>query len=143
VGKRGQGYENILAHASIGEQLQERVIFTGRVDDEDLAALYSGALCFTFMSYYEGFGLPPLEAMQCGVPVITSNTSSLPEVVGDAGITVNPKDEDALCQAMLGVYRDEHLRAEMARKSLVQAAKFSWDKCVVQTVQGYQKALNA
>lgn len=122
--------------------VQKKIIFTGRVADEDLSPLYSGSLGFVFMSFYEGFGLPPLEAMQCGVPVITSNTSSLPEVVGDAGIMLDPKDEDGLCQAMLNLYNDPALRAEMSRKSLKQAAKFSWDKTVQQTIQGYKMALN-
>ncbi len=143
VGRQGQGYENILAQTSIDEKLKGRVIFTGRVEDEELAALYSGALCFTFVSHYEGFGLPPLEAMQCGVPVIAANTSSLPEVVGNAGILVDPKEESALCQAMLSVYKDSDLRAQMSGKSIQQAAKFSWEHCVQQTIDGYKLAMNS
>lgn len=78
----------------------DRIIKTGYIDDEDLAALYSNAEFFVYPSLYEGFGLPPLEAMQCGTPVITSNTSSLPEVVGDAGILVDPQSEVELVDAM-------------------------------------------
>ena len=141
VGSKMWQYESIFSEVEANPMLKNRIIFTGRVDDEDLSALYSEALAFIFMSLYEGFGLPPLEAMQCGVPVITSNTSSLPEVVGDAGIMLDPKDEDGLCQAMLNLYNNPVLRAEMSRKSLQQAAKFSWDKTVQQTIQGYKTAL--
>ena len=142
VGSKMWQYESIFSEAEANPILKSRIIFTGRVADEDLSALYSGSIGFVFMSFYEGFGLPPLEAMQCGVPVITSNTSSLPEVVGGAGIMLDPKDEDGLCQAMLDVYNSASLRAEMSEKSLAQAAKFSWDKTVQQTIQGYQLALN-
>ena len=141
VGSKMWQYESMFSEVEANPMLKNRIIFTGRVDDEDLSALYSEALAFIFMSLYEGFGLPPLEAMQCGVPVITSNTSSLPEVVGDAGIMLDPKDEGGLCQAMLNLYNNPVLRAEMSRKSLQQAAKFSWDKTVQQTIQGYKTAL--
>jgi glycosyltransferase involved in cell wall biosynthesis len=143
VGRKGPGYEQMLAQAASEERVQKRIIFTGRVADEDLAALYSGALSFVFMSHYEGFGLPPLEAMQCGAPIITSNTSSLPEVVGTAGITLDPNDTDALCQAMLRVFQDSDLRTRMSEKSLRQASRFGWDRCVQQTIQGYTLALSS
>jgi glycosyltransferase involved in cell wall biosynthesis len=143
VGSRAWQYEDIFERVRSSKELSKRVIFTGRVQDPELPALYSGATGFVFPSLYEGFGLPPLEAMQCGVPVITSNTSSLPEVVGRAGIMVNPTDEDALCQAMLSVYQDSVLRDQLAKKSLEQAAKFSWQKCVQQVIKGYRTALNS
>ncbi|MDR2171453.1 MAG: glycosyltransferase, partial [Planctomycetaceae bacterium] len=82
------------------------------------------------MSLYEGFGLPPLEAMQCGVPVITSNTSSLPEVVGDAGIMLDPHDIEGLANAFMRVLCNENLRNEMIAKGLEQAKKFDWNNCV-------------
>lgn len=107
-----------------------------------MAALYSGSLFFAYPSFYEGFGLPPLEAMQCGTPVITSNTSSLPEVVGDAGIMVDPQDGDALCQAMLKLASDANLRAAMSQKSLQQATQFSWTGCADQTITAYQAAVS-
>jgi glycosyltransferase involved in cell wall biosynthesis len=141
VGTKGWLFDKIFTELDKAGPVRKRVILTGFVDDADLAALYSGALGFIYPSFYEGFGLPPLEAMQCGVPVITSNTSSLPEVVGNAGIMLDPRDEDALCQAMLKVYQDNKLRAEMAKMSLEQAAKFSWEKCVRQTIDGYKAAL--
>lgn len=143
VGAKGWNYEKIFAEISSNPRLEERIIVTGYVADEDLAPLYSGALAFVYPSFYEGFGLPPLEAMQCGVPVITSNTSSLPEVVGDAGIMLNPTDLDGLCQSLLNIYSKTELRESMVEQSLVQAKKFSWDRCVDETVAGYKTALNS
>jgi glycosyltransferase involved in cell wall biosynthesis len=143
VGRKGPEYDKVLAQTFTNPVLRDKVIFTGRVEDDDLAALYSGALCFAFTSHYEGFGLPPLEAMQCGAPVIVSNASSLPEIVGDAGILVNPKDTDALSQAMLDVCRNSDLRANMSEKSILQAGKFSWEACVRRTMEGYQLALDS
>ncbi len=121
--------------------VRERIITTGFVPDEDLSALYGGAVAFVYPSLYEGFGLPPLEAMQCGTPVITSNTSSLPEVVGDAGIMVDPSDAEALCQAMLDLYHSAELRRQMSMKGIQRAASFSWERCVRETVQAYRRAL--
>lgn len=121
--------------------VKERIITTGFVPDEDLSPLYSGAAAFVYPSLYEGFGLPPLEAMQCGTPVITSNTSSLPEVVGDAGIMVDPRDGDALCQAMLDLYRSPGLRQEMSSKGLLRAAGFSWERTVRETISAYHAAM--
>jgi glycosyltransferase involved in cell wall biosynthesis len=143
VGTKGWNYDKIFAEISNNSHLEDRIIVTGYVADEDLAPLYSGALAFVYPSFYEGFGLPPLEAMQCGVPVITSNTSSLPEVVGDAGIMLDPKDEDSLCHSLLNLYNDENLRASMAEQSLKQAKKFSWEKCTQETINAYKIALNA
>jgi glycosyltransferase involved in cell wall biosynthesis len=109
---------------------KDRIIVTDRhIDDEDLSAIYSHSLCFFFMSLYEGFGLPALEAMQCGAPVVTSNTTSLPEVVGDAGITLSPTDEDALCGAMNEIYRSKELRDRYSRSGLERAKQFSWQRC--------------
>ena len=121
--------------------LRGRVVRTGYVDDEELAPLYSGATAFVYPSLYEGFGLTPLEAMQCGAPVITSNTSSFPEVVGDAGILLDPADGDGLCQAILDVHRDAALRAGMRERSLARAARFSWERCTRATLDAYRAAL--
>jgi glycosyltransferase involved in cell wall biosynthesis len=121
--------------------LAGRVFTTGFVPDEKLAAIYSGATAFLFPSLVEGFGLPPLEAMQCGVPVISSNTTSMPEVVGDAGILLPPTDVDGWCAAMLKVSRDEKLRAEMAVKSIGRAKLFSWERFIEATIQGYKTGL--
>jgi len=104
---KGMGIRTHIRSAeSDRDQLRNRIVLTGYVPDDDLAPLYSAAEAFIYLSRYEGFGLPPLEAMQCGTPVITSNTSSLPEVVGDAGILLNPADHDAICQAILDVNRN-------------------------------------
>jgi glycosyltransferase involved in cell wall biosynthesis len=142
VGTKGWDYSKIFEEIAKYGNLHDRIIITGFVDDVDLAALYSGAQMFVYPSFYEGFGLPPLEAMQCGVPVITSNTSSLPEVVGDAGFMVAPTDQDALCQHMLELYRNTDLRQTMAQKSIAQASRFSWETCAKQTIAAYKTALN-
>ncbi|HTP65773.1 MAG TPA: glycosyltransferase family 1 protein, partial [Geobacteraceae bacterium] len=134
-------YDKIFAELARHDFSRERVIVTGYVADEDLAALYSGAIAFVYPSLYEGFGLPPLEAMQCGVPVITSNTSSLPEVVGDSGILVDPRDADALCAAMLSLYKDSDRREMLAQSALQRAAEFSWKRCVDETVRAYKNSL--
>ncbi|WP_013325272.1 glycosyltransferase family 4 protein [Gloeothece verrucosa] len=123
-------------------EFKDRIIFTGYVPDEDLSPLYSGATAFIFPSLYEGFGLPILEAMQCGTPVISSNATSLPEVAGEAAILVNPKDEDALCQAMINVLKDRNLCQNLTQKGLEKSKQFSWSKCAVKTVEIYKKILN-
>lgn len=143
VGAKGWLYENILETISAYDSLKKRIIVTGYVADEHLAALYSDALAFVFLSHYEGFGLPALEAMQCGVPVITSNTSSLPEVVGDAGVMLDPEDVDGLCQSVLQLYHSSSLRETMSLRSLRRAKEFSWGKCVQETIAAYKVALAA
>ena len=141
VGTKGWDFDRIFAEITDAPEMKNRIIVTGYIPDEDLASLYSDAMMFVYPSIYEGFGLPPLEAMQCGVPVITSNTSSLPEVVGDAGIMVAPDDGDALCQAFWKLYRDSSLRERMSAKSLERARQFSWEKCAQDTVGAYRAAL--
>lgn len=109
--------------------LPENLIYrAGYVAEEDLPALYSGAEWFVYTSQYEGFGLPPLEAMQCGCPVITSNNSSLPEVVGDAGIMIDFDSDGQHVKAYETYYYDETYRQEMAEKGLERAKLFSWEK---------------
>lgn len=114
---------------SLGDY-QDKILKIGYVDDEDLPALYSGAEWFTYTSQYEGFGLPPLEAMSCGRPVITSNNSSLPEVVGDAGIMIDWDNDEQHIEAFEKYYFKEDLRKEYAQKGLERAIQFSWKKCV-------------
>ena len=143
AGALGWQYEAILREAKRFPRLTPRIIFTGHVDENDLAALYSGALMFVYPSFYEGFGLPPLEAMQCGTPVITSNNTSLPEVVGDAAILVNPKNEAEISQSILRIYQSEQLRKELSQKSLQRAKEFSWNFCADKTVFVYNQALNS
>jgi glycosyltransferase involved in cell wall biosynthesis len=108
--------------------IEQDVLLTGFVTDEDLPALYSGASVFAFPSLYEGFGLPPLEAMACGTPVVTSNRSSLPEVVGDAGLLVEPFDVEALASAIDRLLTDPELSAGLIQRGLIRAASFSWTR---------------
>lgn len=140
TGAMGWSYDNIFNEIDYTVGAREKIILTGYVDDDDLSPLYTGAMAFIFPSLYEGFGLPPLEAMQCGTPVITSNTSSLPEIVGDAGIMIDPHDTDSLCDAILKVYKSEKLRNEMSRRSIERAKLFSWERCVNEIVAAYKKA---
>jgi glycosyltransferase involved in cell wall biosynthesis len=118
-----------------------RIIYTGPVSDSDLAALYNGCRLFVFPSLYEGFGLPPLEAMACGAPVVCSNASSLPEVTGDAARLVDPLDVRGMTEAMREVTADARLRAEMREKGLRQSKKFSWERNAVETMEVYRKVV--
>jgi glycosyltransferase involved in cell wall biosynthesis len=118
---------------------KNRIIFTGSVPDEELCALYSGAKAFIFPSLREGFGIPVLEAMQCGTPVITSNVTSLPEIAGDAAILINPLDCDELCQAMLNLLSDSDLLEQLKQKGIERAKQFSWSKCAHETGEIYKK----
>jgi len=113
--------------------------FIEYVSEHDLATYYRSAELLAYPSLYEGFGLPPVEAMACGCPVVTSNVSSIPEVVGDAGILVNPHDVNSLIQAMKRVLTNNRLRDEMVRKGLEQVQKFSWEKTAELTLQVYNK----
>ncbi|HIQ39262.1 MAG TPA: glycosyltransferase family 1 protein [Methanothermococcus okinawensis] len=141
TGKKGWKYKSIFE--TIDKlNLRKDVIFTGYVPDEDLPALYNAADLFVYPSLYEGFGLPPLEAMACGTPVITSNTSSLPEVVGDAGIMVDPYDVDGLSKAMYEVLTNDGLREELRKKGLERAKLFSWKKCAEEHLKVYEEVYN-
>lgn len=122
-------------------KLTEHVCFTSYIDEADLPALYSAAEAFVFPSLYEGFGLPPLEAMACGTPVVTSNTSSLPEVVGDAALTVDPYDVDGLAAAIERVLTDETLRADLRRRGIERASRFTWEQAASETLEIYQQVL--
>lgn len=142
VGNKGWKTEDVYHEIQQDPVLKKKVLFTGYVPDNYLSALYSGALAFIYPSFYEGFGIPPLEAMQCGVPVISSNTSSLPEVVGDSGIMIDPTDEDALCQAMIDIVKDKNnIRSILSTKGIERAKRFSWEQCAEKTLKAYQFAL--
>ena len=137
AGGKGWLYED--AFAAVDElDLDSRVHFVGRVSSEDLLYLYNSAELLAHPAFYEGFGLPPLEAMACGLPVIVSNVSSLPEVVGDAGLLIDPHDVDELTVGMWRVLTDEELRREMIEKGLRQAARFSWDRAASETLEIYR-----
>jgi len=139
AGVKGWKYDDIFRELSVSDKAQQKIIVTGFVPDEDLAPLYSGALMFVYPSFYEGFGLPPLEAMKCGIPVISSNTSSLPEVVGDAGIMVEPNDINSICKAILEVYNNDSIRNDLSLKSLERSKMFSWEKTVSRIIDAYKK----
>ena len=126
-----------LVSATLG--ITDRVLFTGWIEERDKPAIYSGAIAFLFPSCYEGFGLPPLEALSCGVPVITSDVSALPEVIGDAGLTVSPGDVDALAAAVFSVVVDEHLRERLRWSALVQSERFSWDRTARETLSSFEE----
>lgn len=113
----------------------------GYLPREELAMVIAGALTLIYPSIYEGFGLPPLEAMACGVPVIASDVSSLPEVVGNTGLLINPHDDEALAQAIQKLIMDPDIRQQLSHKALARSAEFTWDKCVRQTVDVYRQAL--
>jgi len=119
--------------------IKDDVVFVDYVQESDLASYYASAELLAYPSFYEGFGLPPLEAMCSGCPVVTSNTSSLPEVVGDAGIMVSPTDTSGWVEAMRRVLTNRELRDEMVRKGLEQAKQFSWDRTAQQTLEVYRK----
>jgi glycosyltransferase involved in cell wall biosynthesis len=135
AGGHGWLYEEVLQEA---ERHRDRVRLLGFVDDADLPALYRNAALFVFPSFYEGFGLPVLEAMACGVPVVCSNASSLPEVAGDAALLVDPRDEQGLATAMERALTDETLRAGMRTKGLRQAARFTWDRAARQLLSVFE-----
>lgn len=139
VGKRAWLYGETL-RAVEQHDLHNFVNFTGYVSSADLPALYTGALCFVYPSYFEGFGLPPLEAMQCGAPVIAGDRTSLPEVVGEAGLLVDPFDERAIASTIERAISDEHLRAELRRKGLARARLFDWRETARLTLKAYEQA---
>ena len=124
-------FENILNEniENLGDK-KDKILKIGYVDDEDMSALYSGAEIFLFPSLYEGFGIPVLEAMKCGLPVICSNTTSLPEVIGDCGIKINPYSDSEMLSAMEKMYFDKDFREKCIAKGLERAKLFTWEKCV-------------
>jgi len=140
VGKR-QWHAGSIDAALERHTLEAYVRFTGYLPDADLPALYGGAAAFVFPSLYEGFGLPVLEAMACGAPVITSNVSSLPEVAGNAALMVDPRDTAALAGAIERLLTDSALAAEQRRKGLERAAQFSWQRTARETLAVYRQLL--
>lgn len=141
VGRKGWLYDQLFTRISeLG--LDGEIRFTGFVPDQELPYIYDRASVFVYLSLFEGFGLPPLEAMACGVPVITSNTTSLPEVVGSAGITVPPLDVVQVSQALHRVLRDDALRTAMKHKGLERARLFSWENAARETLQVYESVLS-
>jgi glycosyltransferase involved in cell wall biosynthesis len=136
----GEGWKNRAIHqAAAASPYAADIRFLGYVPDADLPALMGGALAFVYPAIYEGFGLPPLEAMACGAPVITSNRSSLPEAVGDAALLVDPDDRAALADAMARVVEQESLREDLRERGLKQAQRFSWEQTARLTLRVYEE----
>lgn len=138
VGKKGWHYDSIFADIdALG--LASSVRYLGHVDEAGLSCLYSGATAFVYPSLYEGFGLPPVEAMVCGTPAIVSDVSSLPEAVGDAGLQVDPGSADALAEAMRSMLEDERLRQELVGKGLSWSTRFTAERLAEETLRLYQR----
>ncbi len=137
VGRQLWLYEEILREIR-QQSFAADVIVTGYADDDDLPALYRSAVALVYPSLFEGFGLPPLEAMACGTPVITSDSSSLPEVVGEAALLVNPYEESDVAQAMWRITNDAALRAQLRQAGLQQAQRFTWAAAAAKTWAVYQ-----
>lgn len=142
VGHAGLEHEKLVALAA-EHGVGERVIFTGWAQDADLNGLYAAAEFFVYPTLLEGFGLPVLEAMARGVAVACSNTSSLPEVAGDAALTFDPADTSAIAGAIERMFSDRALRADLIERGRARAAEFTWQRCAEQTWQSYEKALAA
>jgi glycosyltransferase involved in cell wall biosynthesis len=140
IGGRGWLYDDIFARVE-ALNLSNEVRFVGYVPAKDLPQWYNAASLFVYPSLYEGFGLPPLEAMACGAPVVTSTASSLPEVVGDAGLLVDPTNTEELAEAMGQVLADAGLREKLRGAGLARAHKFSWRTTAQRTVSTYRQAL--
>ena len=138
AGKKGWDYEAIFELVEKYD-LTEDVIFTGYISEEEKCELLKGAMCFLFPSLYEGFGLPPLEAMACGTPVIVSDRASLPEVVGEAGILVDAEDYDELAVKMKLVSESPEYREELSRKGVDRAQNFTWKRASELLKEAYKK----
>ncbi|SQC00424.1 mannosyltransferase [Clostridium tetanomorphum] len=133
---------NYLAELTNDLKISSNVIFTGFVPEEHLPLLYNGCDAFVYPSIYEGFGLPPLEAMSCGTCVISSNLSSIPEVVGDGGILINPLDLKSFTHTLGNLLNDENLQASLKAKALKRASLFSWEETTKKTLYAYNKILS-
>lgn len=139
----GKGWKNEAFYTLLKKlDIDSHLVFTGYVKEEELPPLYQGAEAFIYPSIYEGFGLPVLEAMASGVPVITSNVSSLPEVAGDAALLVNPMEVFEIYEAMEALVTNPSLREDLKGKGLEQSKKFSWEKTALDTLKIYRKVFS-
>jgi glycosyltransferase involved in cell wall biosynthesis len=140
VGGKGWLYEEIFREVE-RVSLKTKIIFTGYVTEEEMICLYNGAKIFVYPSLYEGFGLPPLEAMACGVPVIVSNVSSLPEVVGDAALMFSPESFVELKDKIQELLNDQALSEDLILRGKERVKQFTWEKAAKQTMQVYEESL--
>lgn len=129
AGMSGWKLEQLQSALAAAGRWRHRIVLTGFVEDRDLSALYSDALCFIYLSRYEGFGLPPLEAMACGTPVICADNSSIPEVVGQAGLLLDAEDVQGVADAIRQISSSEEFRASLSHAGLARARLFSWERC--------------
>jgi len=137
-GIKGWGYQSIFDKVvSLG--VEKEIIFSGFIPNELIPFLYNGASAFVYPSLYEGFGLPVVEAMACGVPVVTSNVSSLPEVAGDAAILINPYSVDELADGIWRILSDEELRTQCIKKGIERAKLFTWERCAKNTLDAFNE----
>lgn len=136
AGKHG-AYSQVLMREMERSGRGKDVLFTGYLEQDDLPLVYNAARCFVFPSIYEGFGIPPLEAISCGIPTVAYNNSSLPEVLGDAGILVDEKNPRSLFEAIRTILTEDHLAETLRQKGLKQAEKFSWEKTARKTLEAY------
>jgi glycosyltransferase involved in cell wall biosynthesis len=141
AGSAGYGGDAIQARIATSPA-RERITVTGYISTEQLAGWYARASIFAFPSLDEGFGMPVLEAMAAGVPVVTSNRSALPEVAGDAALLVNPESTEELTEALRRLAQDEGLRADLARRGTARAGFFTWEKAVAETWNVYRELLS-
>ena len=139
VGKEDFFYKRLMEQ--IRTQSIENIVLVGYVSDQELGGLYRYASAYVFPSLYEGFGLPPLEAMQYGTPVLASNRGSLPEILGEAALYFDPEKEDELCAQLDRLIRDDQLRQSLRQKGFAQVARYSWVRMAEQTLQEYQKTV--
>jgi len=134
IGRKGYGFDKVEDNIKkFG--LENDVIFPGWIQTDDLTRLLAGAKAMVFPSLYEGFGIPVIEAMACGTPVVCSNTTSLPEVAGEAAILIDPKNKEQLIEAMEKIVSKEELRKDLIEKGLKNVKRFSWEKCARETLR--------
>lgn len=138
AGPRGWQIDNLFKEIADNEKYRDKIIITGFINEDDINIIYNSAFCFAFPSLYEGFGLPILEAMQCGLPTISSNTSSMPEVYGNAALEIDPKKEDDLINAISNIYYNEDFRVNLSKKSLNRSKHFDWRETAIKIIEQYK-----
>lgn len=142
VGKRAWLFEDTIRAAAVSSA-NDKILFTGYVPESELAALYTGAVCFAYPSYFEGFGIPLLEAMRCGTPTMTSDRTCFPEVVGDASLIIDPFDEESIATGLWRMISDAALREQLRSRGFVQSSLFDWRDTARRTLGVYEQVFHA